>query len=71
MSDRRFDEPHCDNSGRCVARESDRGSGLSNCCHCGKQLELHGGLWFTWDARFLPADERRPQDEEREPLPAA
>jgi hypothetical protein len=67
MSDGRFDEPHCDNSGRCVALESDRKQGVSQCRFCGKQLELHGDLWFTWDARFLPPDQRRPQDEESAP----
>jgi len=64
MSATAYDEAHCDHSGRCIASAGDRAAGLSNCVCCGKQLELHDGLWFTWEARFLPPEERRPQDEE-------
>lgn len=60
-----FDEPHCDNSGRCVALESDRRYGVSGCIHCGKELNLGPDeQWYTWEARFLPPESRRPQDEQ-------
>lgn len=60
-----FDEPACDVVGRCTALESDRAYGRSNCLYCGKQLELGGdGSWYTWEAKFLPAEQRRPQDEQ-------
>ena len=60
-----FGEPHCDNSGRCTALGSDRKYGSSNCLYCGKQMDLApDGQWYTWEARFLPPEDRRPRDEQ-------
>jgi hypothetical protein len=33
--------------------------------YCGKQMDLApDGQWYTWEARFLPPEDRRPQDEQ-------
>lgn len=56
------DDPACDLVGRCTASRvtgctADRTASYSG----GKLLELgDDGAWYTWEARFLPPDQRRP-----------
>lgn len=59
-----FDEwgdPRCNISGECVAFAEDRDRGISMCQFCGKQMELIGGRWWTWDV----ADDVRAGDASR------
>lgn len=48
------DRPCCDIGGRCEAPVSPvDGFSVCNCFHCGKELEVIDGCWYTWDHGFV------------------
>jgi hypothetical protein len=50
-------EPCCNISGECEAPS--HAKEITNCIHCGKELQERDGKWYTWDAYLK--DDPKPQ----------